>query len=44
MPLSQAELPSDFDSTAKKVPEPTVLFGLGVVVAGLTVSRRQKIS
>ncbi|NEQ71619.1 MAG: PEP-CTERM sorting domain-containing protein [Okeania sp. SIO2C9] len=34
----------DFDSKAQKVPEPTVLFGLGVVVAGLTVSRRQKIS
>ena len=32
----------DFDSKAQKVPEPTVLFGLGVVVAGLTVSRRQK--
>ncbi|NES66785.1 MAG: PEP-CTERM sorting domain-containing protein [Okeania sp. SIO2D1] len=34
----------DFDSKAQKVPEPTVLFGLGVVAAGLTVSRRQKIS
>ncbi|WP_363269187.1 MULTISPECIES: PEP-CTERM sorting domain-containing protein [unclassified Okeania] len=26
----------------RSVPEPTVLFGLGVVTAGLVTSRRQK--
>ncbi|MGD1806224.1 PEP-CTERM sorting domain-containing protein [Dapis sp. BLCC M126] len=28
-------------SDTKKVPEPTALFGFGVVAAGLTVLRRQ---
>ncbi|NES07708.1 MAG: PEP-CTERM sorting domain-containing protein [Okeania sp. SIO2F4] len=30
-------------SDTQKVPEPTTLFGLGVVAAGLTVLRRQNL-